>query len=824
MAEQEKAIRARSLRLAGLRAVFLGSSICATLSATVPAASQVYSRYGNVGLIDMPTARMAQDGEFSFSGAFAPESQRYTLAFQALPWLETSFRYSGLSNYDPNFPVYYDRSFAMKMRLWDEGRILPAVALGVNDLVGTGLYSGEYIVASKRVGALDLSVGMGWGRLSTANSVANPLRLISKSFEKRDADFGLGGNFNFGQYFHGPNVGLFAGVTWETPIRNLTLVAEYSSDRYVLETTRGNFTPHNRFNIGANYRLYDSVTLGVHWLYGSAIGGNLTFAVQPSRENYVQRMGPTLPAVRIRTPEEQNAALAGLMAERNAQPAAEAEIAEILWRRSDVRDVSIVGETLSVSMDRPSTTLCQALARQLAPFAGDIRTLSIAPVQCALSARPSRQQGGPRLSQVALVQSSEPLVINAAGPSRPSNAQVSAAVRQQVEEQNIELMAFIIRQKEAAIYYSNYTYHHETEAVDRLLRILMASTPADIEQFRIVPMVNGVAQAAFTISRSTAERNFDQTGTYVLLRDSPGAYGAAPLEDRPLRTALLQNYPRFNWTVFPQMRQQFFDPNNPFGVQLVLAGEASFEILPGWNFMLGGDVSLADNFTVNRPSDSVIPHVRTDFVRYFSQGKNGIQFLMTNYDFRLAPTVFASVRAGYLESMFAGVGGEILWRPEGARWSMGVDIYHVKQRNFDRLFGFQGYSQTTGHATFYYELPFYNLDFQFRVGRYLAGDWGTTVQVSRRFASGWEVGVFATKTNVSSAQFGEGSFDKGIIIRIPLAWALPLHTQQSYDLQLRPIQRDGGQTLHGDARLYEQSRRVSLGEFYRESEGSHFGR
>jgi len=152
------------------------------------------------------------------------------------------------------------------------------------------------------------------------------------------------------------------------------------------------------------------------------------------------------------------------------------------------------------------------------------------------------------------------------------------------------------------------------------------------------------------------------------------------------------------------------------------------------------------------------------------------------------------------------------------RWSLGADIYHVKQRAFDRLLGFQPYSQTTGHVTFYYEAPFYNLDFQFRVGRYLAGDWGTTAQVSRRFASGIEIGVFATKTNVSSTQFGEGSFDKGIFIRIPLSWALPIYTQNSYDLALRPVQRDGGQVLNGDARLYEQTRRSSLGEQYRYTE------
>src|SRR5207253_9435866 len=35
--------------------------------------------------------------------------------------------------------VYYDRAFGFKARLWDEGTLLPAVAVGIEDIVGTGV-------------------------------------------------------------------------------------------------------------------------------------------------------------------------------------------------------------------------------------------------------------------------------------------------------------------------------------------------------------------------------------------------------------------------------------------------------------------------------------------------------------------------------------------------------------------------------------------------------------------------------------------------------------------------------------------------------------
>jgi len=80
--------------------------------------------------------------------------------------------------------------------------------------------------------------------------------------------------------------------------------------------------------------------------------------------------------------------------------------------------------------------------------------------------------------------------------------------------------------------------------------------------------------------------------------------------------------------------------------------------------------------------------------------------------------------------------------------------------------------------------------------------------------TGVEIGAFATFTNVPFAKFGEGSFDKGVIIRIPLEWALPFNSQSTYSLDLRPLTRDGGQRLVDDNSLYDETRRTSYGEIY----------
>ena len=93
------------------------------------------------------------------------------------------------------------------------------------------------------------------------------------------------------------------------------------------------------------------------------------------------------------------------------------------------------------------------------------------------------------------------------------------------------------------------------------------------------------------------------------------------------------------------------------------------------------------------------------------------------------------------------------------------------------------------------------------MGRYLAGDVGATLSLNREFENGWRVGVFATKTDVSAEEFGEGSFDKGITLTIPLTWGLGTPSTDSYGATIRPLSRDGGARLIVSDRLYESIRR-----------------
>ena len=63
-------------------------------------------------------------------------------------------------------------------------------------------------------------------------------------------------------------------------------------------------------------------------------------------------------------------------------------------------------------------------------------------------------------------------------------------------------------------------------------------------------------------------------------------------------------------------------------------------------------------------SDSILPHVRTDIVQYLKQSRGySIRRLQLNYFKQPHKSIYYKLSAGIFESMFGGLGGEILYRP-----------------------------------------------------------------------------------------------------------------------------------------------------------------
>lgn len=758
--------------------------------------------YGDVGLLDMPSARMAPDGEVAVTVGSLKGSQRYNFSFQAFPWLEGSFRYSHISDYQiPGFSLF-DRSLGLKIRLLKEDDILPDFSIGVRDFLGTGVYASEYMVASKRYGSFDFTLGAGWGRLADTNALPNPFCKLAKSACVRGGREDTGGTVNFGQFFRGPKTGVFGGVDWTTPIPNLHLLVEYSSDKYRAENGSG-FTVRSPFNVGLGYRLYDTVNLNLGYFYGDTYGVSISFAMDPTQDAQPARIGPDIPEPVYRTEQEQHEALVNLLEEnrpgagrmvrrRELVRQVNFDLDEALFTVGNFREYEIVNHTLMInSGDFVGASQRCELYAQAAALGGDIVSVAVTDLD--------QSSGRVKFCKVT---PGAPVAVVKAKPVL-SRAALQAKLRNELRKQSLELVTIDSRSSSLTVYYRNYRYASQDEAIGRMARLLMAYAPPNVEIFRFVLLTDNLPLVEVKTARSALERVIPAHGGAEEIGSAITVASAA--ENLPALDASWRSFkPKLNWSLGPTFRTVFFDPEVPLQGQIYMLALASLDITPSFSLYGAVEADVVNNFNTGSESNSLLPRVRTNLQQYFKEGPNGINSLNAQYTSRLAKDFYAQLKVGYLEDMFAGAGGQVLWRPDNGRLAFGADVYQVWQRNFNRLFGLQNYQTVTGHASVYYQLPWNDLNVAVHAGRYLAGDYGATFELRRKFPSGVEIGAFATFTDVPFKKFGEGSFDKGIYIYIPFEWALPIFTRSAYPLEIRSITRDGGARLAGDNSLYRR--------------------
>ena len=796
-------ISARAARHSAATGVFIvlcGLHLPAHADTVVPFTPR--TTYGDLGLLDMPSARMAPDGEVAVTVGSLQGSQRYNFSFQAFPWLEGSFRYSKIADYQvPGFSLF-DRSLGLKVRLLKEGDILPDFSIGVRDLLGTGVYASEYMVANKRLWDFDFTLGAGWGRLADTNALPNPFCKAASRLCTRGGREDTGGTINFGQFFRGPKTGVFGGVQWDTPIPHLSLLAEYSSDRYRPENGSG-FKVRSPVNVGLGYRLYDTINLNLGWFYGSTYGLSVSFSMDPTQDAQPSRIGPDIPPPVYRSEQEQHEALVNLLQENRPGPGrtvrrpelarrASFDMDEALYAAGNFREYEVVNKTLMInSGDFAGASQRCALYAQAASLRGDIVSVAVTDLD----------QSTGQVKFCAVPASTAP----AAEKTIPvrDKAALQAKLRRELRLQSLELVTIDLRPSSLTVYYRNYRYLSQDEAIGRMARVLMANAPPNIEIFRFVLLDDNMPVAEVKTARSALERAIPAYGGAEEVGDAI-TLGPAPADVRALDERWRNFSPKLHWSFGPTFRSVFFDPEVPIQGQIYMLAWGSLDITPALSVNAALEADIINNFNTGVPSNSVLPHVRTDLQQYFKEGANGINSLNATYTTRLAPDVFVQMKAGILEDMFSGAGGQILWRPNNGRWAFGADAYQVWQRDFNRLFGVQKYNTVTGHASVYYQLPWKDLNLAVHGGRYLAGDYGATFEIRRKFSTGVEIGAFATFTDVPFRKFGEGSFDKGIYIYIPFEWALPVFTRSAYPLEIRSITRDGGARLAGDNSLYRR--------------------
>jgi hypothetical protein len=234
----------------------------------------LYNNYGIVGTIHTPSARTYNEGVHGITVYAGTPNQTVTLSAHPFDWFEASFFYTNVEDrpycYDFSSPTclqdFKDKGFNFKLRLKEQG-VFPAIAIGLNDFAGTGLYSSEYIVGSYGINRTDFHFGLGFGLLDGSDlSFKNPLTYISDKFNNRPSDTeGLGGSFQPSRYFSGETASPFFGVSHALN-NKFMLKAEYDSS--VRPGPVPFRIPKSDFSFGVDYLINDNFSIGLSYERG----------------------------------------------------------------------------------------------------------------------------------------------------------------------------------------------------------------------------------------------------------------------------------------------------------------------------------------------------------------------------------------------------------------------------------------------------------------------------------------------------------------------------------------------------------------------------
>nr|WP_307742733.1 YjbH domain-containing protein [Massilia varians] len=655
---------------------------------------------GQSGYINMPSAIVEADGTFSSGYSYDRPYGAFWVSSTVLPRLQITGRYVSIngtlqmenSKDDPywrNYGRYKDKVVDAKLKLLSESRWLPTVSIGASDFLGTGLFDGQYIVATKMLSAsLEGTIGYGRGRLN----------------------------------------GVFAGARWRPQSAPAwALVAEYDANNYVNDLDAAATGAGNRQKgpaIGVEYRW--------GWLGAQVarqrdhFSANLHLSIPFSEREFIPKLYEPRPFQR-----------------NDAFP----RVSVADWQQNGRHSAALVN------------TLTKQNFRNVRAVLDDgVLKLTLTNNRIAETGRAVG-----RASRIALA-------------FAPEGTRAIHITYTKLEQPIATYEFFDLRRL------SDYL----TALVDRdsfLQTVLVRySNPAD-------------------------KLDDNQHGLLASIRDEGAALGMYVGHEGNFVQVSSEDREANRFKLVPKMSFFFNDPSGALRYETALAANYDKRLAEGLYFNSAFKLNLFENISgVTQPSNSVLPHVRTDIAEYKRGGRFKLNRALLNKYMILDEHWYARASGGFYEEMFRGAGGQVLYLPKDRRWAADLTVDALQQRDYKGWLGKRDYSTVTALGALHYQLP-YDITVTGRAGRFLAKDNGVRLEFKRRFRSGVEIGAWYTKTNgwdiTSPGSPADPYNDKGIFLSVPLNIMLTSDSQAVAGFALSPWTRDVGQMVISPGDLYE---------------------
>lgn len=632
------------------------------------------------GLNIVPSARMDRPGTMRAGISTLDPHNHAFLGFQIAAPLYVNLRQSMEVSSIGGTPTRVYPGMDIKLRLKDEGKYAPALALGMDSLLGHKRFSSEYIALSKRFYDFDFTAGIAWGRLGSAGHIANPLARLSGHFN-RDRDFSSEDAATPGDWFTGKEIGFFGGVEYKTPWTGLSLKADFNADDYSAEQKIFGFEKPSPWSVGFNYSPREWVSLGAAVVGADKIMARLTFQTNPAG-----------------------------------------------WNAKSYKD----SEKFGFGEKRPARTR----------------------------------------------------------PDLPGD--VGDAVGIDLGKTRVRSVDF------SGVLHMN-DYQPSALQIGRAARLLAAHAGHEIQTVTIIPVQKGLRMKAVTLSL----RDLEQAIAHNLGSPEEIWQDTTFHDDR---RSIKERKKTWQWRLAPELSLSLGEEETTHLYRTALVIEEEKQWPHG--FVTGSSVrlNLADNLhRLWRYRDVNTNAIRSD-ADLFTLNRINVDRAYIGFMRTPLPDFHFALTAGYLEEMYAGYGGEILYRPFESPFAIGAEAWRVTKRDalMPLAMGTLDQSSTTGHLNLYYDIPATDITTFVKAGKFIGGDVGVNAGAQMRLPHGYNVKGYVTVTDSDDRDvFGsERNMIAGVQLNVPLG-DIPFIPQGSEArIKAAPSARDDGAIIDKPLDLY----------------------
>ncbi len=354
------------------------------------------------------------------------------------------------------------------------------------------------------------------------------------------------------------------------------------------------------------------------------------------------------------------------------------------------------------------------------------------------------------------------------------------------------------------LYLNDYT--PSAIQIGRAARKLLRAVRDDTATITVIPVSGNTRGKAITFSRHDLDQAFNRHGSpEEIWQDTDFANPARELDQKG-------SGKKFKF--LPQLDLSFEEETT----HLYRASTVVDYRQPlghGFSFGNAFRLNIADNFhRLSKYKSINLQSVRGN-IDQFTQNRINLDRSFLSWIKTPLPDFHLALTAGYLEEMYAGIGGEVLYRPFQSPFAIGAEGWNIYKRDPaaalalgldpDRSGSF------TGHINLYYDIPNTDITAFAQAGRFIAGDLGITGGLQREWDSGMKVKAFVSTTDSNDKDVfnSDRNIYAGLQMSIPIGNLKFMPQGSEVRTNIAPLGRDDAQMLDKPVSLYNLTEPMS---------------